>query len=321
LLFFTAQVCSSGSPITNNNGKNDDDKDRFNSKSTALYEDKLCSTITKTIRFDNETKRILKLGGPFTVSTVSEAVFDAIIVALISKFLGVEALSAAIVTHLLIGLTDTFVKGVADALNTLCSHAIGTENFNLAGEYVQIAMVTYISISLPVSAAWWFFMDDAIRLFGMNERVVMIGTGYSKVLLADYLTKGMFDVFLALLDVTGYESQATVVVLVEGITSVLSLWALLYFVETMDLFWVGIAELGVSLFIYVMFGIFVVYRGWLDPFWHGMTKTFALKNSSAVKNLLHTAIPLSIGSLLEYGEWEALTFFAAALGPAEGKEN
>jgi hypothetical protein len=84
---------------------------------------------------------------------------------------------------------------------------------------------------------------------------------------------------------------------------------------------VGIAELGVSLFIYVMFGIFVVYRGWLDPFWHGMTKTFALKNSSAVKNLLHTAIPLSIGSLLEYGEWEALTFFAAALGPAEGKEN
>lgn len=321
MLFFTAQVCSSGSPITNNNGKNDDDKDRFNSKSTALYEDKLCSTITKTIRFDNETKRILKLGGPFTVSTVSEAVFDAIIVALISKFLGVEALSAAIVTHLLIGLTDTFVKGVADALNTLCSHAIGTENYNLAGEYVQIAMVTYISISLPVSAAWWFFMDDAIRLFGMNERVVMIGTGYSKVLLADYLTKGMFDVFLALLDVTGYESQATVVVLVEGITSVLSLWALLYFVETMDLFWVGIAELGVSLFIYVMFGIFVVYRGWLDPFWHGMTKTFALKNSSAVKNLLHTAIPLSIGSLLEYGEWEALTFFAAALGPAEGKEN
>lgn len=321
MLFFTAQVCSSGSPITNNNGKNDDDKDRFNSKSTALYEDKLCSTITKTIRFDNETKRILKLGGPFTVSTVSEAVFDAIIVALISKYLGVEALSAAIVTHLLIGLTDTFVKGVADALNTLCSHAIGTENYNLAGEYVQIAMVTYISISLPVSAAWWFFMDDAIRLFGMNERVVMIGTGYAKVLLADYLTKGMFDVFLALLDVTGYESQATVVVLVEGITSVLSLWALLYFVETMDLFWVGIAELGVSLFIYVMFGIFVVYRGWLDPFWHGMTKTFALKNSSAVKNLLHTAIPLSIGSLLEYGEWEALTFFAAALGPAEGKEN
>jgi hypothetical protein len=46
-----------------------------------------------------------------------------------------------------------------------------------------------------------------------------------------------------------------------------------------------------------------------------------LQNIPAVKYVLLTAIPLSFGSLLEYGEWEALTFFAAALGPAEGNES
>jgi Na+-driven multidrug efflux pump len=50
---------------------------------------------------------------------------------------------------------------------------------------------------------------------------------------------------------------------------------------------------------------------------HHIIPTLSSQNTNAVKYVLKTAIPLSIGSLLEYGEWEALTFFAAFLGPAE----
>jgi len=42
-----------------------------------------------------------------------------------------------------------------------------------------------------------------------------------------------------------------------------------------------------------------------------------LQNTAAVKNLIRAAVPLSIGSLLAYSEWEVLTFLAAYLGPAE----
>jgi Na+-driven multidrug efflux pump len=42
-----------------------------------------------------------------------------------------------------------------------------------------------------------------------------------------------------------------------------------------------------------------------------------LQNSNATKAHISTAIPLSLGYLLAYGEWELLTFFAAFLGPAE----
>jgi len=78
-----------------------------------------------------------------------------------------------------------------------------------------------------------------------------------------------------------------------------------------------VAMLLTNFVFFVIFTIIAVCNGWLDPYWDGMFKTFAFKNKVAVKNVIETAIPLSIGSLLEYGEWEALTFFAAYLGPAE----
>jgi len=231
--------------------------------------------------------------------------------------LGVQSLSAIVLTHLLIGLTDTFIKGVSETLETLCPHAIGTENYNLAGQYAQIAVVIYILVSLPVAAAWWFLMDDAIRLFGMDEEVVTIGHSYSKLLLGEYFVKGIFHTLFTLLQVSGYASQASFLFILEGIVSLLTVWGLLHWIDEMTLFWVGVSDICVSLLVYSLFAIFVVYKGWLDPFWYGMTKTFALKNIQAVKNVVGTAIPLALGTLLEYGEWEAFTFFAAALGPAE----
>jgi Na+-driven multidrug efflux pump len=43
----------------------------------------------------------------------------------------------------------------------------------------------------------------------------------------------------------------------------------------------------------------------------------SLQNWKAVRNVCRTAAPISFGFLLQYGEWEILTVFAAHLGPAE----
>lgn len=278
-----------------------------------------CASMLAIVKCDRETNRLVALGGPFTVAAVSEAFFDAITLAIVSNYLGVDALSAFVIVNLLIGITDKFVKGVADALNTVCSHAIGAENYSLAGQYVQIAMVLYILCSVPIVACWWFLMDDCMRLFGMDAHVVAMGADYAKVLIFDYVAVGLFDAFTALLDVSGYALHATVFDVLAGTIDVVSVWLLLMYVDEMNLFWVGVTQLGTSVVLYLICGTFAVYRGWLDPFWSGMTKTFALKNIPAVKYVLDTAIPLSFGSLLEYGEWEVLTFVAAVLGPAECK--
>ena len=278
-----------------------------------------CASMLAIVKCDRETNRLMVLVGPFTVDAVSGAFFGAVTLAIVSHYLGVDALSAFVIVNLLIGMTDTFVGGVADSLNTVCSHAIGAENYSLAGQYVQIAMVLYILCSVPIVACWWFLMDDCIRLFGMDAHVVAMGADYAKVVIFDYVAGGLFDEFIALLDVSGYALPATMFDVLGGAIDMMSVWLLLMYVEEMNLFWVGVAQLGTSVVLYIIFGTFAVYKGWLDPFWSGMTKTFALKNIPAVKYVLDTAIPLSIGSLLEYGEWEILTFFAAALGPAECK--
>jgi hypothetical protein len=38
-----------------------------------------------------------------------------------------------------------------------------------------------------------------------------------------------------------------------------------------------------------------------------------------MKTLVKTAVPLSVGSIMAYAEWEIMIVFAAILGPAEGE--
>jgi len=160
-------------------------------------------------------------------------------------------------------------------------------------------------------------MGDCIRLFGFNETVVAIGVKYTRILIFDYLVGGIFDNLYTLLDINGQVTQATLFDFVTGATDCAVTWVMLAFVEEVDLYLIGLSMLSISIVHYLGFTLISYFMGWLDPFTDGMVKNFALKNVPAIKNITKTAIPLSIGYFLEYGEWELLTFFAAFLGPAE----
>jgi len=267
--------------------------------------------------WDFETKEILKLAAPLIISSVTYEVFDAISTALVSLYLGTEALQAYIVSNLLIGLSDTFIDGVGYALNTVCSHAIGMDNHKLAGQYVQIGGVIYGIFAIPCMGVWWFVMGDCIRLFGMSEAVVEEGVRYTRIVIFHYLVSGIFEGYTVLLEINGQAVPGTIFDIIMSFADMASTWLLLALVDDVDLYWIGLSQFLVALFSLFLFTAISVYKGWLDPFLEGLTKTFALKNTAAVKALLNTAIPLSCSNLISYGEWEALTFFAAALGPKE----
>lgn len=160
-------------------------------------------------------------------------------------------------------------------------------------------------------------MGDCIRLFRMNDQVVEIGVKYTKIVIFDYMVDGVFGNMYTLFDINGQVTQATLFDFITGATDCCMTWLLLAYVKDMDLFWIGASMLLMSTVHYFIFTLLAHCKGWLDPFYDGLLKSFALKNTPAVKNVVRTAIPLTIGYFLEYGEWEALTFFAAALGPAE----
>jgi len=266
---------------------------------------------------DKETRRIFGLGAPFVLASIVDSAFEALCVALISKYLGIEALQAYVITNLLIGLSDVLVGGFLDALDTVCPHAIGAGNHKLAGQYVQISTIIYAIGSLPIMGMWLWIMEDCLRLFGMSDDVVEIGVQYTKVVIFDYLLSGLFDSFTGLLDVIGYVKEGTAFDIVAGAADAVVLWVILETVPGITLYWVGVIHLISCIVTSILFTSIAVFRGWLDPFWEGLVGSNALKNISAVKYVVRTAIPLSLGSLLEYGEWETLTVFAAFLGPAE----
>lgn len=62
----------------------------------------------------------------------------------------------------------------------------------------------------------------------------------------------------------------------------------------------------------------VLSMGWLGGYWRGLVGSNPLSMSSDnLKAFLSQALPLSIGYVIEYGEWEVLFIFAALAGPAE----
>lgn len=235
------------------------------------------NALVKIANPDKETKRLLALGVPFTLASVIGSFFDAVAVALVSNYLGVHALSAYVVTNLLVGLSDVFINGVSASLNTVCSHAIGAENYNLAGQYVQIAMTVYCALGVPIMGVWWFVMEDCLRLFGLNEEVVAIGGQYSKIVIFHYMFSGLFDSYTALLDISGYALPATLFDIIAGAAEAVVIWSLLAFQEGMTLKWVGVAHLVTGVTCFIFFTLIAVCRGWLDPFWDGLFKTFAIK--------------------------------------------
>lgn len=272
--------------------------------------------LTDIAHIDKESKRIIQLCWPMTLSSGIDALFDVIGSALVANYLGTNALIAYIITDLLIGLTDVFLGGPADALNTLCAHAVGAENNHLAGQYVQISAVLYLFLGIPALGVWWVWIGDVVKLMGL-ERLADIVSQYTKIAVWHYALGGLFEGYNSLLDVCGYVTIGAMFDIAFGFTNLVILWLSCIYWEGFDLIKLAIVELIVSFAFFIGFTIFVACMGWLSPFTDGMLKSCAFRNMNAVKNVVSTAIPLSFGSLLEYGEWEALTFFVAYLGEAE----
>jgi len=163
------------------------------------------STIVDLAEYDNESKRLIKLAVPMTISEVLDKVFDNVQLALIARNISTDAVAAFAISGLFIELTDTFIKGIPDAENTVCSHAIGCRNFFLAGQYVQIAAVLYVAFSIPLLGVWYYVMDDAILWLGLNQRIAKMGADYTRIAIIPVGLEGIAEALLAVLDITDHE--------------------------------------------------------------------------------------------------------------------
>jgi MATE family multidrug resistance protein len=269
------------------------------------------------LSFNKETRKILKLAIPYTVSALASSTFSNICLVMVSQYIGTKAVAAYALVQILVGLTDGVLYGPIYSCTTLCAHAVGAGNTELAGQYIQLAMFFYLLFNIPIVYLWWFYMYEVILFLEWgDEATAEMAQDFIRVYIWSYILGGISSSVWQLLEVADHAVEGTVISILWGATNAALISALVTTREA------NLQEVG---FLYILTAVMFIgltfalayCRGWLRPFTKGLFGTFALKNGSAIAMLLKQAVPLSFGSLLSNAEWAVLTFFASHLGPAE----
>jgi Na+-driven multidrug efflux pump len=268
------------------------------------------------VRYDRETKRILRLAIPFTFSAIVDNTSELIILAIISHTLGTDAMVAYAMTDGLVGITSSFMGGWHEAVTSLVSMACGAQNYDLAGQYVQIACISYVLCEIPVGCIWVATMSKILLLMGFDDSVAMLGQDFVWVRILINIMTGVNQCLLDFLAAVEYAAFANVMYCVGcgGSAGGVALFAYQFDASLVVLGLVILVNCCLLFFVVILF---LLKMEGVQKFEAGLFFSCAWTDMSVVKDVRRVALPLAFGSLLAYAEWEILTLFATVLGPAE----
>ena len=266
-------------------------------------------------KYDNETYRILRLVIPFTCSAIVRTTSDLIILAIISHSLGTDSMVAYCMATGIIGITSSFMSGWIEAVNSVGSMAYGAKNYVLTGKYVQIACILYILCELPMAVVWYYSIEKILLLIGFDETIAAIAQKYVLVTLFTNIIIGLNHCLLSFLDLIEKEVFANIMYCISFVIRVGLV--LLSAKSGASLLIIGIVMMSNHFLLFLILLLIPHSIGWLNEFTDGLFGLPSPKDLRAVGDLFQVAIPLALGGILAYAEWEILTIFAAILGPAE----
>jgi MATE family multidrug resistance protein len=305
------------------NRKSTSSKEQHHQDDYVMVEDYLIDedidvSAKSVLKFDKETKSLLKLAVPFTISSLASTVFSTLCFIIISHNVTTLEITAYAIVCVFVGLTDGIMYGPISSCTTLCAHAVGAGNVKLAGTYLQLAVLLYVSGSALVFAFWWFYMYEAILwLEWGDEATALLGQSFIRHYMWNYMLAGISASLWQLLEIADHVKEGTYISILWGLVNVVVMSVVQHVVPQFTLVTVAWVYNGTAL-LFVLIAYAMAERGgWLKPFKQGLFHTFSLKNGAAIKRMVQQAIPLSIGYFFSSADWAILTFMASHLGPAE----
>ena len=268
------------------------------------------------VRYDHESKRILRLAIPFSCSAIAKTSSELFILAIISNTLGTDDMVAYSMTYGVVGISFACMGGWHDAVTTLVSMAYGAENYELAGQYLQTACIMYIVCEIPMGLIWYLTMDKILLLMGFGVSVVQLGHGFVWVRVLVNMMTGINQSLFNFLSSIEHETFANVMQCTYVIANAIFV-ALAAYLFDVSLVVLGLVLLVNSALVFFLVVIIPIKMGWVEKFEVGLIGSCAWFDREVLKDVFKVALPLAFGSVLAYAEWEILTFFAATLGPAE----
>jgi Na+-driven multidrug efflux pump len=302
---------SSHTSHSNNHDDNNNDNDNQGTiRSLIQY-------IIKLAKYDNESQRILHLAIPFMTNSFMKTLADLILLAIVSQSLGTDSMIAYAMVEVVVGVSSSFMMGWIETINSLGAMAQGAGNYELVGKHIQIAILAYVICQVSTAFIWGFSMHSIMLLFGFDENTANISKGYVWVYIADRIMFGIFQAFIDFLGLIDRERLGMVFSCFCNLSKVALVAIELKIKEDTTLTIVGLTVLA-NTCLYVCLTITISSRKQLTrPYEYGLIGELSFRNRAVVNALVKTGLPLAVGGLLAYAEWEILTIFAAVLGPAE----
>ena len=228
------------------------------------------------VRYDNETKRILRLAIPFTISEVIQAISEVILLGLVSYQLGTGALSAFAVVETLIEITTEFAMGVVDAQTSLTGHAYGAKNNVLAGQYAQLCPMVYVLFQVPFIVVWSFATYDIMLWMDFPPTVAIMAQDYGRLVVWRNVVSGLSYSLYAMFEVADKELAIALIRNIEAVVGLAVITIALLLFDG-NLVTVGTIAIVNALLFYVFTIIFTYWKGWMKPFAKGMFGSLAWK--------------------------------------------
>ncbi|KAL3784819.1 hypothetical protein HJC23_013859 [Cyclotella cryptica] len=298
------------------NNDNDNNQENRGNQNKGIIRP-LGQYIITLAKYDNESQRILRLAIPFMTNNLIKTLSDLILLAIISQSLGTDSMIAFAMVEVIVGVSSSFMMGWIETVNSLGAMAQGAENYELVGKYLQIAILTYVICEVPMAFIWGFSMHNIILLFGFDENTANISKGYVWVFMADRIMFGILQAFIDFLGLIDRERLGMVFSCSCDLSKVALVAIVLKANEDTTLTIVGLTMLAnTCLFVFLTI-VISSCKQLTRPYEYGMIGELSFRDRGVVKALVKTGLPLAVGGLLAYAEWEILTIFAAVLGPAE----
>lgn len=155
---------------------------------------------------DFELKRIFLLSAQPTLNALAGPIFRLILVAIISHFIGTDAMVAFVFVSLFLRLTTEEISGaVTDAEASLVQDSLGQggdAGFFMAGKYQQIAIWAQLILILPVLVLYIVFMENIINWFGLNDNIASLAEYYARLISVDFIVQAVCKAFMLVFHVT-----------------------------------------------------------------------------------------------------------------------
>lgn len=281
-----------------------------------------CGYIRALLRMDKEMRKLLKLAIPWSLSSVITSALSLMIIACIGKMLGTADQSGYMMVYYGLEITTMFLSGLESAITSLCSQAIGAENYTRAGQYIQIAVLSYLILFIPQIYIWWNYFYDFMIWMEFDEETAAKGHRYMHIYLMHFVFSSFPEGINYLLELSGHEKFVSSLSVIEYLLDFCITFGVLWYgffpyygEPTLEL--IGMLDLVIGVIMFLIEMYIIGRYGWLDNYWEGLLGSCALFQWNPVYTYFKAAIPLSVGYILSYGEWEVMFLLASHLGPAE----